>query len=86
MITLYFMHDTLTPENVRASMQADVVPPVGAIVRLPCAGYDGAPAFWKVADQEWVWVPDSLPPSEYAEARGTWSVTLFCTDVPIKEG
>ena len=77
MITIYFLHDTLTPDNARASMQADAVPPVGAIVRLTGAGLGGAEAWWRIVGQEWKWVPE-FPGTP--RRPGYWSVIVRCTD------
>src|SRR5947209_5940652 len=52
--TVYFAHDILTPENVRAKWD-DVteVPKVGDPVTLD-AGYCGARVEWRVVRQEWL--------------------------------
>lgn len=75
---ILFLHDTLTPENVRAVVESDVVPPVGAIVRLPGALEDGRESWWRVADQEWKWVPPV--PDGILARPGHWSIVVRCTD------
>lgn len=49
--TIYFQHDTLTPNNIRATwddIPVENVPRVGAILALRGFGYDGADGQWKV--------------------------------------
>lgn len=70
-VTVYVQHDILTPYNVRATMEdvaVAAVPQVGAILDHPYAGFDGAPARWRVARVE-----------ELASGTG---VILHCTDAP----
>lgn len=55
-ITAYFVHDTLTPNNVRATWYGVTsVPAIGALVDLAGAGRkeDSYRATWRVKGQEW---------------------------------
>lgn len=84
MNTIYVTHDTLTPDNVRAVLDGvTVVPPVGTLIRLPHAGYDGAQVTWRVAAHDpWVWVDSNaaLLDRSGMDRTGHWSVTIRCTD------
>lgn len=67
--TVYFLHNTLTPGNVRATRQniplADV-PKVGQVVDLPGAGLYGADVQWRVDD---------------VEDTGPAAYTIYCKDL-----
>jgi hypothetical protein len=77
-----FAHDTLTPDNIRCTIDTGAVPPVGAVVELPWAGSGGVPARWRVVAQEWTWVLTGRPPRGYGHPEpGNWSVLVRCTDV-----
>lgn len=51
---IYFMHNTLTPQNVRATWDDAIeIPAVGDTVALSC-GYMGADVEWTVTAQQWL--------------------------------
>lgn len=45
---VYFMHDRLTPDTVRAALNLPEFPQVGDVLDFPESGYMGAPARWRV--------------------------------------
>jgi hypothetical protein len=47
-VHLYFMHDTLTPDNVRATLDLLAVPTVGDVLDVEHGGYMGAVGHWRV--------------------------------------
>jgi hypothetical protein len=54
MMTVYFIHDTLTPGNVRRSWDNPIgIPHVGDTVTGEM-GYMGARVVWTVARVEWI--------------------------------
>jgi hypothetical protein len=54
-VTVYFLHDTLTPGNVRAVWHDHpIVPKVGELVDFDTAGFMGATVSWQVVRQEWL--------------------------------
>lgn len=74
-VTVYFMHRTLTPTNVRATwndVPVSKVPEQGTVLDMPGAGYMGADARWRVVEQQWL-----------ASNAG---VTLFVDDVASQHG
>lgn len=77
-----FAHDTLTSENIRLTIDAGAVPPIGTVVALPGVGSNGTPARWRVVAQEWMWVPTGRPSRSYGHPDpGNWSVLVRCTDM-----
>lgn len=51
-VVVYFIHDTLTPHNVRVTREMQTVPAVGDVLEFDSAGYMGAKATWRVAKVE----------------------------------
>jgi hypothetical protein len=54
-ISVYFVHESLTPGNVRAAWHRSLTAPrQGDEVDLPGAGYMGADVVWTVVSAKWL--------------------------------